>query len=63
MDQEEISHQQSLVTDSFSTIERLENDMAAITREFEGLDDNGDINANETDGETEVEIAKDVSDS
>lgn len=38
MNQEEISHQQSLVTDSFSTIERLENDMAAITREFENLD-------------------------
>ncbi len=38
MDQEEISHQQSLVSDSFSTIERLENDMAAITREFENLD-------------------------
>lgn len=38
MDQEEITHQQSLVTDSFSTIERLENEMAAITREFENLD-------------------------
>lgn len=35
---EEISHQQSLVQDSFSTIERLENEMASITREFESLD-------------------------
>jgi hypothetical protein len=40
-EQEEISHQQSLVTDSFSTIERLESEMAAITREFENLDNQG----------------------
>lgn len=39
MDNEEISHQQSLVQDSFSTIERLESEMASITREFESLDD------------------------
>jgi hypothetical protein len=35
MDEKEIAHQQSLVTDSFSTIERLEHEMASITREFE----------------------------
>ena len=40
MDEKELSHQQSLVTDSFSTIERLENEMATITREFESLDSN-----------------------
>lgn len=38
MDNEEISHQQSLVQDSFSTIERLESEMASITKEFESLD-------------------------
>lgn len=38
MDDKEISHQQSLVTDSFSTIERLESEMASIEREFENLD-------------------------
>lgn len=38
MDDQEILHQQSLVTDSFSTIERLEGEMASITREFESLD-------------------------
>jgi len=39
MDNEEISHQQSLVQDSFSTIERLESEMASITRGFESLDE------------------------
>lgn len=38
MDDNEVTHQQSLVQDSFSTIERLESEMASITREFEGLD-------------------------
>lgn len=38
MDDQEILHQQSLVTDSFSTIERLEGEMASITREFESLE-------------------------
>lgn len=37
MDDKEISHQQSLVQDSFSTIERLESEMAQIEREFENL--------------------------
>ncbi len=36
--EEEITHQQSLVQDSFSSIERLENEMAVITKEFESLD-------------------------
>lgn len=38
MDNEEISHQQSLVQDSFSTIERLESEMISISKEFESLD-------------------------
>lgn len=38
MEEQQISRQQSLVTDSFSTIERLESEMASITREFESLD-------------------------
>lgn len=38
MDEQEISHQQSLIHDSFSTLEKLETEMAAITREFESLD-------------------------
>ena len=38
MDEEGITHQESLVSDSFSTLERLESEMASITREFESLD-------------------------
>ncbi|HMS24928.1 MAG TPA: hypothetical protein PKB15_04470 [Acidimicrobiia bacterium] len=38
MDEEPITHQESLVSDSFSTLERLESEMATITREFESLD-------------------------
>lgn len=34
-----ISHQQSLVKDSFSTIERLEQEMNSIESEFKSLDD------------------------
>lgn len=33
------SHQQSLVKDSFSTIERLEEEMSSIENEFKSLDD------------------------
>lgn len=43
MDEHVISHQESLIKDSFSTIERLENEMATITREFESLDNETEI--------------------
>lgn len=34
-----LSHQQSLVKDSFSTIERLEEEMNSIESEFKSLDE------------------------
>lgn len=49
MEKEEITHQQSLVTDSFSTIERLENEMAAVTREFEALDEDASDREDDSD--------------
>jgi|GEM_PF-3365498 hypothetical protein len=56
MDNEEISHQQSLVQDSFSTIERLESEMASITREFESLDNSDSMESiSPEDGTEEVE--------
>lgn len=38
LNQEGSAHQQSLVKDSFSTIERLEDEMTEIEKEFKNLD-------------------------
>jgi len=53
MDDKEISHQQSLVQDSFSTIERLESEMAQIEREFENLGEEKPSTEDEVQGITE----------
>lgn len=52
----EISHQQSLVSDSFSTIERLETEMAQITREFENLDDQENAEENSKNEEADDSV-------
>ncbi|MFN8015764.1 MAG: hypothetical protein U0R17_04040 [Acidimicrobiia bacterium] len=55
MEEKELTHQTSMIQDSFSTIERLENEMANITREFDSLN-----NAN-SEQEQEQETQKDDS--